>query len=316
MTQLETRSSPATRQDSGGGHRRGGEWLFHAIGLLPGLLLIVAVVVFSLYFLVDLSLRDTTTYDMFGGEHVGLATIEDTLTSDATLTALKNSVIWIGGSVALIMLLGVPLGNLLSRETLPVRITRAFMLVPWVLPGIVVAAVWRWGLSSDTGFINDALVRVGLLDQGHPWLGDPETALWAVMAVMVWRLFTLVGLVIGAAIQTIDTAVEEAAAVDGASRWQLFFRIRIPMVSQHILTMALLTAIWVANNLVFVHAMTGGGPVDSTLILPVHIMELGFTDFDLSAAAVVSLVNVVLLLVFASLYFRASGLLRSGKGQN
>lgn len=317
MTHVDTRPSPALPRAEAPGRRRPrrGDRLFYALGLLPGLLLITAVVGFSLVFLIDLSLRDTTTYDIFGGEYVGLSKIEDTLTSGATMTALKNSVLWIGGSVILIMLLGTPLGNFLSQDTRTVRTVRAFMLVPWVLPGVVVAAIWRWGMSSDTGFVNDALIRIGILDQGHPWLGDPDTALWAVMAVMVWRLFTLVGLVVGAAIQTIDADIEEAAAVDGASRWQLFFKIRIPLVSPHILTMSLLTAIWVANNLVFVQAMTGGGPVNSSLILPVHIIELGFTDFDLSAAAVVSLVNVVLLLAFATMYFRASGILRRGNGE-
>lgn len=292
---------------------RSGDVWFRIVGVVPSMLLILGVMGFCFVFLAWLSATETSTFDLFGGEFTGLETLQSTVDATSTRVAIRNSAVWIVGSVATVMVLGIALGDFLSRETLPVRLTRAFMLLPWVLPGVVVAAIWRWGFSSQTGFINDFVTRIGLMDTGHPWLGDPSTALYAVMAVMVWRLFALVGLVIGAAVQTIDTEVEEAAAVDGASRWQLFYKVRLPIIKPHIYTMTLLVAIWVANNLVFVHAMTGGGPVNSSLILPVEIVRLAFTSYDLSAAAVVSLINVLVLLALAVVFFRISGMMSTSR---
>lgn len=313
-TEAAARPSPAEAGSSdsptGRRRRRVANTAFDILGVVPGVVLIGGVTAYSATLLIVLSFQDASTFDVYGGQWVGFETVTATLTSAATQNALRNSIVWIVGSVFFVMALAIPLANYLRLETLPVRVSRAFMLIPWVLPGVVVAAIWRWAFSSQAGFINDALLRTGMIDQGRAWLGDPSTAIYAVMAVMVWRLFALVSLVLGAAMQTIDSEVEEAAAVDGASSIQAFTRIRIPMIKPHIYTMTLLSAIWVANNLVFVHAMTGGGPANSSLILPIHILRLGFSSFDMSSAAFVSVINVVVLLCFAAVYFRVTGFLR------
>jgi multiple sugar transport system permease protein len=270
------------------------------------MLLISIIMGYALVYLVQLSFRNTSTLDIGGGDWVGGSTIATVMSAPETWQGIRNSLVWIVLSVLLTVGLGIVLGNYLSRETAIARAVRTLMLLPWVLPGVVVAAIWKWGFNSQTGFINDTLIRTGVVEQGYPWLGSPTTSLFAVVAVMVWRLFPLYALVIAGAIQTLDTSMFEAAEVDGASRVQVFRYITLPSIKQYAATMGLLVTIWVANNLVFVQVMTGGGPIFSSNTLPVYLYDLAFDSLALSQSAVVSVLNLVVLFVIGTAYIIVS----------
>jgi multiple sugar transport system permease protein len=303
-----------TKSVSVEGRRQRGRWdflrrqreerLFFILALAPGLLLFVVLVGYALLNLALLSFQQVSTLNIRAGVFVGLATYQEVLGRPETWNAVRNSLVWIGGSVATITVLGVGVGVFLSRATVIARVTRAFMLVPWVLPGVVVAALWKWVYGSQTGILNSFLIQTDLLDRGFPWLGNLTTALFAVIVTMSWRLFPLFGLVVASAINTVDRQLYEAGRLDGASPWQSFWHITLPVIRPQTLTMILLSTIWVANNLVFIHVMTGGGPLRASEILPVYLYRLAFQNNALGESAVVSIINVLILLVIGFLYVR------------
>lgn len=280
------------------------EEAFHYKVIIPVVLFLAGTMGYCIFYLINLSFQDAIFFKLDQAKYVGLETFRKVLAEKEAWTAIKNSIIWMTVSTTLIVTLGIATGYLLSRNTSYIKFTRAFMLLPWVLPGAVVAGVWKWLFNSQSGIINQMMINIGIIDKGISWLGNADYALGAVILVIVWRLFPLFGIVMAAAIQSIDHALFEAARVDGASKWHQFWYITLPSISGYIWTMAIINLIWVVNNLVLVQVMTGGGPVYASQILPVYMYKLAFVNNLLSESAVISLINAVILTLISLLYIR------------
>jgi len=157
--------------------------------------------------------------------------------------------------------------------------------------------------NTQNGLINEFFVSIGILDKGFPFLGTPESALLASSAVIIWRLFPMYALGISASIQSIDTSLYEAGRVDGMNTWQEFTFIILPHIKYQIMTMGITNLIWIMNNLVFINVMTKGGPLYFSQIIPVYMFKLGFQYGKLSQAAVVTVLNLLILGIFCAVYF-------------
>jgi trehalose/maltose transport system permease protein len=112
---------------------------------------------------------------------------------------------------------------------------RAVMLVPWAIPTVISAQMWKWMYDDVFGVINDAFVRLHVIDHNVAWISQPSTALFAVAAVDIWKTTPFVALLLLAGLQVIPTELHEAAKADGASAWQSFWRITIPLLRPAIL---------------------------------------------------------------------------------
>ncbi len=273
--------------------------------VMPGFLLIAFVMVGVALYSFNLSFRNVELLSgRSSSQFVGFETFKEVLSKDETFIAIRNSIIWVVTGTAFVVTLGVILGYLLSDNSNRVsKLSRAFMLVPWVMPGVVVAGLWKWMYNTQNGLINSLFVKIGILDSGVPFLGTPETALLACSAVIIWRLFPMYALVISASIQSIDTSLYEAGRVDGMNTIQEFQYIIIPHIKYQIMTMGITNLIWIMNNLVFVNVMTKGGPLYYSETIPVYMYKLGFQYGKLSQAGVVTVLNLLILGVFCVIYF-------------
>jgi multiple sugar transport system permease protein len=177
------------------------------------------------------------------------------------------------------------------------------MLLPWIIPGVIVAGVWKWMLHSQSGIINRYIVDLGIIEQGFPFLGTPGTALFTVAFVIVWRLFPLFALVVVASIHNIDVQLFESGKIDGMNKWQEIWNITLPSIRYQVLTMSLLNLIWITNNLVLVSIMTKGGPMYYSTTLPLFMYQLGIQFGKLSQASAATMINFLILLVWGLLYF-------------
>lgn len=251
-----------------------------------------------------LSMQDVSTFAIHDGTYVGFENWAEVLSDPIAIDAAWNSVVWISGSVIATTVLGVITGIFLGRDNAIVRLVRAFLLIPWVLPGVVAAATWKWMLQSQTGVVNSILIQTGAIEQIIPWLGDPQMAMSVVIAAITWRLFPLFALVVAAACRTVDPSLYEAADIDGATPWQRIRFVLLPSIMPQIVTMSLLCTIWTANNIVFIQIMTGGGPFGATEILPTLLFRLAFDANQLGLSAAITVVNAVLLLAIAIVYIR------------
>jgi multiple sugar transport system permease protein len=193
---------------------------------------------------------------------------------------------------------------LLNQKLPLLRVTRTLLLLPWVLPGIVAALLWRFMYDPQLGLFNALLRSTGVLTQNVAWLGEARTAMVAVILAAVWKGFPFSMVVYLAALQGVDPDQVEAATVDGAGPWQRFRHIVIPAISPIIRLNLLLTAIFTFNYFDLIWVTTQGGPLNSTHIFPTYIFQLGFGEFQYGAAAAYGVIAALILLVLAVLYLR------------
>lgn len=277
---------------------------FRRLTLIPPIAILVGLMLVAFAGLAVYSVHRVSIYTLVPDGFVYFDNYLSFLTSTAGRIALTNTLIWILVSVIMITALGLPVGLFLAREGLIIRITRAFMLVPWVLPGVVTASLFRWFFQTQNGVINATLIDIGLIERPIRWLSSPDLALYSVCFAIIWRLFPMFALVMAAAVKTVDQSLYDAAAIDGASAFKRFWYVTLPGIRQQLLTMILLVTIWVSNNLVFVNVMTGGGPVGRSQTMPNLIYMTAFEVGDIGVASAQSIINIAILVVIGALYVR------------
>ncbi len=235
---------------------------------------------------------------------IGLETYQNMLGDRAFWQVVRNSLTWTIGVVALQNLIGMAVAVLLNQD-IPLRgLTRTLVLLPWVLPGIVGAILWRFMYDPQLGLINSLLLSAGLIDKSVPWLAQPKTAMLAVIIAAVWKGFPFSTIIYLAALQIVDPEQVEAAQIDGANAWQRFRHVTIPSIAHIILLNLLLTTIFTFNYFDMVWVTTKGGPLNRTNIFPTAIFDIGFGQFRFGEAAAYGVVAVLLLAGLAILYVR------------
>ncbi len=317
------RSTPSTGAHHG--RRRGGRSqgpLRRALGrhwyawamVAPVLIVIGVLIGWPLLRGVYLSLTDATEANVgrtigvnvipASYEFVGLGNYLDILTSSLFWDKLTWTVIWTVSCVGLHYGLGLGLAMLLHRRMRFRSVYRMLLILPWAIPGFVAAFIWRYLFNSEFGVINAMLKAAGLGTVG--WLDDPTTAKLAVIAVNVWVgvPFMMVALLGG--LQAIPSDLYEAAAVDGATPWQRFRHITLPMLRPVSATVVLLGTIWTFNMFPVIFLITRGGPGSDTEILVTYAFREAFTGVrNYSGSAAWGVIILALLIVLASVYRRA-----------
>lgn len=215
------------------------------------------------------------------------------------------SLTWAIGSVLGEAFLGILVALLLNRAFRGRGLMRALLIVPWVMPAVVTAVIWRWLYHSEFGVVNQVFGPLGLFPENENWLGDPHTALAAVMAANIWRGFPFWMTMILAGLQAIEPELYEAARVDGARGWQLLRYITLPNLRVVLTITSILSFVGNFNNFTLVYALTGGGPIDSTKILPIFIWETAFKFTRFGEAAAMATFFAVLMAIVILVYARA-----------
>ena len=262
--------------------------------LTPGLVLILLFFGFPIVDLVRASLSNWSGVGdraFIGGDnYVAL------LSDGATQAALGRSVLLGLGTAIGISIIATLLAALVSGGIAGSNVYRIVWFLPAIAPPSAVAVFWALAVQPTSGAVNAALGAVGLGDD-HAWLANPDTALWVVIAVAIWQGAGFAFLVILGAMEEIPVSVYEAAALDGTGPVRQFFLITLPLTRPVLSMMLLLEAIWAFNGFTLVWGMTQGGPGDATAILPVQVYKEAFQFGNFGAAAAISVVGGVVLLV-------------------
>ena len=244
---------------------------------------------------------------------IGLAAYQKILSDPEFTAVVWNSLIWTVFVVLLQNVLGF-LAALLLNQRLPGQgLMRSLVLLPWVLPGVVAAILWRFMYDPQLGLINSMLLTFGLTDHGIAWLAEPSTAMLSVIVAAVWKGFPFSCIVYLAALQTIDQEQVEAAIIDGAGAVRRLVHVVIPNMRDVIVINFILTTILTFNYFDMIWVMTRGGPRSATQIFPTKIYELGFGQFRFGDAAVYGVFSILVLALLVTLYFVMQARLRSGR---
>ncbi|GAB7184124.1 ABC-type sugar transport system permease component [Kitasatospora sp. Ki12] len=272
--------------------------------IAPAVLLILFVVLWPVYEMVRTSFLRVSTSGFVRGS-AGSDKYRKLFGETDLGHVLLSTVLWTVAVVGLTMLLSLGLAQLFDQRFPGRRFARWALIAPWAASVLMTAIGFRWMLDRTAGVLNTAMTDLGLIDGPRDWLGDPATA-WpwmVVVAVFVSLPFTTYTLLAG--LQTVPGEVYEAARVDGASRWQVYRRITLPLLRPAFLVGLVINLINVFNSFPVIWGMTQGGPSSDTATTTVFMYQLKSTDIGESAA--MSVVNFALVVVMVLVFLKVSG---------
>ena len=214
--------------------------------------------------------------------------------------------LWTAVSVAGEYALGLGSAVALAQPSRARGVSRAIVLIPWVIPIVVAGLTWTWMLTPDYGIVNLWLVKAGLLSKPFYWLGNLNTALLTVSVVNIWRSFPFYTICLLAALMAIPKEIIESAAMDGAGPIRRFIHITLPGVKTVSLTLVFIHVIATAINFDFIWVMTQGGPLNSSETLPILIYRFALEDFDVGAAGALATMTMGFMLAVFFVYWYAT----------
>lgn len=262
--------------------------------LLPGALLLVAVVVVPVLRVILLSLSRVDVDQGFTTHAAGLAQYARLWQDGRWFTALRNTSVFTAASLAIEMALGVLFALLLHRRFRGRGAVRALAMLPWALPTAVMALAWAWIFNDSFGVANDLLRRLGLLHRPVAWLGQPGTAMLALVVADVWKTTPFVMLIALAGLQSIPDSVEEAARLDGLSAPRRFFRITLPLLAPALGVALAFRAVQAYGAFDLIYVMTGGGPGGSTETVSLYAYQNYFRYLDFGYGSAIATQGMLL----------------------
>ncbi len=272
--------------------------------LLPAVGYIVLVVAVPFGLAVAFAFSDVTagdpSYDWVGGRN--FARIFD---DPVFWKALGNTFVFTAVSMALIIVLGKVLANILVADFHGKWVVRFLVLLPWTTPVALSTVAWLWLYDSIYSPFDWVLRNLGLIENHLYFLGRPELATASVIAVHVWRLVPLAAVIMMVGLLAIPTEVQDAAKVDGVGFWRRMFEVTIPLTMPLIAVAALFGAIFTFTDMAVVYILTRGGPTNSTQVLSSWAFIVGIEGGDIGQGAAIALFLFPLLLAAAVLILRA-----------
>lgn len=209
-----------------------------------------------------------------------------------------TTTVFAGATVVLELLLGIGIALVLNQRFLGRSLVRTTAILPWALPTALIGLAWAWIFNDQFGVVNDILLQLGLIKSGINWLGDPRLAMIAVILADVWKTTPFISILLLSGLQSISPELYEAHAVDGATAWQSFRQITLPLLMPQILIALLFRVAQAFGIFDLIAVMTSGGPGGATEVVSLYIYStvMRYLDFGYGAALVV----VTFLLLVAS----------------
>ena len=236
---------------------------------------------------------------------VGLENYERLVADPLFMTVVQNTALFVVGNVALQFLGGLALALFFQLSFPGASFFRGLILSGWILPPLVIGAVWKWLLASDNGVINTALRAAGITHGPIYWLSDPATSLLGVTIANVWFGVPFNMILLAAGLAGLPRDIYEAAALDGAGPVKRFVAITLPLLRPTIYALLALSTIYTMRAFNLIWTMTHGGPVDSSNIFPVWAYRLSFELFDFGGGAAISTMMLVVVFFVALIYVRS-----------
>jgi multiple sugar transport system permease protein len=277
-------------------------WLAVAL-LFPTVVLLGLFIAYPFVKGVELSVTDAKVG--VPGHFVGLQNFEQVWNDGIFRVAVWNTCIYTAVTTVFKLALGLWLALLLNNNFKGKAFTRAFILLPFIIPTVLSTLAWKWMFDPTFSVINWLLFHLGIIRSRINWLGEPTLAMISVIIVNVWRGVPFYAISLLAGLQTISPELHEAAAIDGARAWQRFRHVTWPLLLPVTLVIVLFSVIQTFADFQLVYVLTGGGPANATQLFATYAYQIGIGTGLLSQGATISLAvfPVLLLVVIVQLLY-------------
>ncbi|HEY9450727.1 MAG TPA: sugar ABC transporter permease, partial [Gemmatimonadaceae bacterium] len=221
--------------------------------------------------------------------------------------ALGHTAFFTGVTVALELVLGLVFALAMNRVFRGRGLVRVAVLVPWAIPTVVAALLWRFIFGAQAGIANAMLVELGVIGEPIVWFVRAATAWIPVILADVWKTTPFVALLLLAGLQNIDAALYEAAAVDGAGPWRQLRSITIPLLKPSILLVLIFRTLDAFRVFDLIYVLTGGGPGTSTEPIALYTFNVLLQNLQFGYGSALSVVIFLITFALAMVYIRGLG---------
>lgn len=218
----------------------------------------------------------------------------------------KNTLIFVFASMAGQFMLGFALALFFAQNFPGASTIRGLFLVSWVMPGLVVGAIWSWILAGDFGVLNTILKALGIIDGTVFWKSDPSFSIWAVVIANIWLGLAFNMLLLSVGLAAIPRDLYEAAELDGANAFQRFWTITLPMMRSTIGAVLSLGLIGTLQQFDLFPAITEGGPANTSTVAGYWSWQMSFQLYDFAKGATISVMMFLLVLFASIIYVRST----------
>jgi len=281
--------------------------------IIPAVVYMATVVGGALLLAVHLSVTDSTAGSLTG-RFVGDENFRQALGDPLVRRAAVNTLLISTVSQMIAMAVGTVLATFFARDFRGKHVLLVLVLLPWAAPIAFGAITWRWVFDPLVSVLNWTLRAVPVIgpSNGPTWLGEEGLAMTSVIGVNAWRSLPFAMVVVLAGLSTMPADIEDAAAVDGAVGWRKMRYVTIPLLLPVIVVTLLFGVVATANGLTVVYVLTGGGPLNSTQVIPTVAFATGVVSGALGLGAAIALTLLPLLVVAGVLILRSAGRVELG----
>ncbi len=218
--------------------------------------------------------------------------------------AFFGSVKWVIFSLLGQVLVGFTEALALNKVRHGQAVLRTLLIIPWAFPSIVIAMIWKWILNGVSGFLPNLLVQLGICSKLPQFLSSAGSVFPTLVFINIWFGAPLIMVNVLSALQTVPQDQYEAAEIDGATKWQSFWKITFPHIRNVVGLLVVLRTIWIFNNFDIIYLITGGGPAQITETLPIYAYDTGWGLKLLGRSSAITVLLLIFLLIVCIFYFR------------
>ncbi|WP_343115910.1 sugar ABC transporter permease [Ostreiculturibacter nitratireducens] len=269
--------------------------------ILPGLLLAVTIIGYPIFDLAWTSMQEVSRFGQLRGFN-GTANYSEVFADPLFYSSLWRTLIWTVVVVGGTLLISIPVAIILNDDFYGRGLARVIIMLPWAISLTMTAVVWRWALNGRSGLFNASLMQMGVINEPVEWLATAPLAFTVEILVGILVSIPFTTTILLGGLSSLPQDAYEAAVVDGASRWDQFRMITLPLMKPFINIAIVLNVIYVFNSLPIIWVMTEGGPANGTDILVTYLYKLAFRFGQLGKASAISLVMFLVLLAFTAVY--------------
>ena len=273
-------------------------WIF----VLPAVIIVGLLFVYPFFSSIFYSFTNKNLI-MPNYRFVGLDNYKAVLSDPNFFSAFFNSIKWTVLSLAGQVIIGFILALALHRVRRFKKLYRTLLIVPWAFPTIVIAFSWQWILNGVYGYLPNIIVKLGLMEHAPAFLTDSTWAFICLVFINIWFGAPMIMVNVLSALQTVPQEQFEAAKIDGATSWQVFRHITFPHIKVVVGLLVVLRTVWIFNNFDIIYLITGGGPSNATMTLPIFAYNLGWGTKLLGRASAVTVLLFIFLLTVCFIYF-------------